>query len=152
MSSKVTFRPALTSDVGTIVELMQIFYAEDSYPFSKNQATVLVERFLASGEFGRLWVADSEQAVVGYFALTLGFSFEYGGKVAVLDELYVREDFRGQGLGREAIALCEAYCLNQGISALHLEVEAYRTVAAALYEKSGFKGSGRRPLTKRFPA
>ncbi|MGB8330919.1 MAG: GNAT family N-acetyltransferase [Polyangiales bacterium] len=52
--------------------------------------------------------------VPGYLIVTLGFSFERGGRDGFIDELFIDARFRGHRLGREAIAVAEAYCTTRG--------------------------------------
>jgi GNAT superfamily N-acetyltransferase len=97
---------------------------------------------------GRLWVIRDGDAVVGYVAVALGFSFEYRGREAFVDELFIAESHRGRGLGREALALAEAWCREAGVNALHLEVERHRENAVELYKRRGFADFGRYLMTK----
>jgi len=44
--------------------------------------------------------------------------------------------------------VAEAYCREAGVTALHLEVEAHREAARALYHRFGFEAHGRQLMTK----
>jgi GNAT superfamily N-acetyltransferase len=81
-------------------------------------------------------------------AVALGFSFEYRGREAFVDELFIAESHRGRGLGREALEIAEAYCREAGVNALHLEVERHREDALELYRRRGFTDHGRTLMTK----
>lgn len=144
-----SFRSATPNDVEAVLRLMEAYYAEDGYPFFEEQARDQLRHFIANAELGCLLVAAVNEGVAGYLVVTLGFSFEYGGRDAFIDELYIAEPFRGAGLGQEALRTAEEYCQRVGVGAIHLEVELQRVTAAALYEKIGFRESGRRLLTKR---
>ncbi|MEZ4362809.1 MAG: GNAT family N-acetyltransferase [Kofleriaceae bacterium] len=143
------FRAATAQDVDAILRMMATFYAEDGYPFSEQEARAQLHLFLRRPELGALWVASVDDDVAGYLVVALDFSFEYGGRVAFIDELFLDAPFRGAGLGREAMALAERYCGDVGVRAIHLEVEPHRTTAAGLYEKAGFRATGRTLMTKR---
>jgi hypothetical protein len=41
---------------------------------------------------------------MGYVGLTLGYSLEFEGRDAFIDELYFQEPFHGQGIGAKALA------------------------------------------------
>ncbi len=86
--------------------------------------------------------------IVGYLAVTFGFSLEYRGRAAFIDELFIRESSRGQGLGREALNLAERYCGDEKVKALHLEVEHHREAALELYRRAGDEDHDRRLMTK----
>ena len=142
------FRPATQADIDTIVGMMAEYYAEDGYPFVDVDARESLLELIAGEELGRLWVAESEGKVLGYLAVTLGFSLEYRGRDAFIDELFIAESGRGQGLGREAMTIAEAYCREVGVKALHLEVERHREPALSLYRRVGFEEHDRYLMTK----
>jgi len=135
-----------------ILEMMERFYAEEKYPFDRAKARAAIEPFLAEPGLGRAWLFRDGGAAVGYFVLTLGFSLEYGGRDAFVDELFVSPSHRGEGLGRRALEVIHEACLELGVRALHLEVEKDNVPAAELYRKNGFEDHDRRLMTRRFTA
>jgi ribosomal protein S18 acetylase RimI-like enzyme len=143
------FSPATQSDAQAILLLMREYYAEDGYPLVAAEGERAVLDLIEHAHLGRLWVArDDSGAVVGYLAVTLGFSLEYRGRDAFIDELYIVERARGQGLGREALRQAEDYCREQRVRALHLEVEPHRKCAQRLYREAGFEDHERHLMTK----
>jgi ribosomal protein S18 acetylase RimI-like enzyme len=80
--------------------------------------------------------------------LTFGFSLEYSGIDAYVDELFVKADYRGQGFAARALEFVENECQERNIGTLHLEVDADNHVAKSLYAKVGFESSGRELLSK----
>jgi len=142
------FRAATPVDADRIVELMRMYYAEDGYPFSESSARSALAEFLANPELGRLWVAELDGEIAGYMAVTLGFSFEFRGRDAFLDEIYIDAPARRRGLGREAIDIALAYCRENSVRAIHLEVEDHREAARRLYGQLGFESHGRSLLSK----
>lgn len=148
MLSMNRFRLATESDVGAILEMMRRYYTEDGYPFAEAEARDAVLNLIREEHLGRLWVAHEADCVVGYLAVTLGFSLEYRGRDAFIDELFIAEEYRGRGLGSEALAVAEAYCHALGVKALHLEVERHRAAAQALYRRVGFVPHDRHLMTK----
>lgn len=143
------FRPATESDVDAVIGMMRGYYAEDGYPFVEPDARRAVATLIRDERVGRLWVADDGGRVVGYLAVTLGFSLEYHGLDAFLDEVFLAAGSRGRGLGREALETAEQYCRERGVKALHLEVERHRDGALALYRRVGFEDHNRFLMTKR---
>jgi ribosomal protein S18 acetylase RimI-like enzyme len=85
----------------------------------------------------------------GYAALTFGWSLEWGGRDAFMDELFVEAAQRGQGLGRAALRALMEEARALGVRALHLEVEASNPAGQALYRSEGFSGSDRQLLSRR---
>jgi GNAT superfamily N-acetyltransferase len=142
------FRPAVSGDVDAIVAMMRGYYGQDGYTFVESEARAAALMLINDPTLGRLWVARDGDEVVGYVAVALGFSFEYRGREAFVDELLIAESHRGRGLGREALEIAEAYCREAGVNALHLEVERHRENAVELYRRRGFADYGRYLMTK----
>jgi ribosomal protein S18 acetylase RimI-like enzyme len=142
------FRQATAADVEDILSMMRGYYAQDGYTFVEAEARAAALALIKDPSLGRLWVTCDGATVVGYVAVALGFSFEYRGREAFVDELFVAESHRGRGLGREALEIAETYCREAGVNALHLEVERHREPALELYRRRGFEDYGRYLMTR----
>jgi ribosomal protein S18 acetylase RimI-like enzyme len=143
------FREARGEDVDTLVSLMRAYYAEDGYPFHEAEARAALEKLVTDSALGRIWVAfDERKAAVGYVVMTLGYSLEYRGRDAFVDEVFIVPAERGRGLGGEALDLVEKACRLAGVRALHLEVEPEKDGAIELYRRLGFVDHERRLMTK----
>ena len=129
---------------------MRGLYAEDGVVrLDVPAAERALRGLLADPRAGHVWVAERGGEMVGYLAVTFGYSLEYHGPDAFIDELYVAPSHRGLGIGREAIAVAEAACRSRGVHALHLEVERANVRAEALYRRAGFTDADRRLMTRR---
>jgi ribosomal protein S18 acetylase RimI-like enzyme len=56
-----------------------------------------------------------------------------------MDELFLREESRGMGIGRQAMDFLKNTCRELGVATIQLEVKNDNPEAAALYEKVGFE-------------
>lgn len=145
-----SFRAVTGSDVGTLLEFMRALYQEDgSTPLEPDAAEAALRRLLDAPERGMVWLIRRHEQPVGYLVLTWGYSLEFHGRDAFIDELYVAPSARGQGLGRQAVEWAETVCRAHGAGAMHLEVELDNERAHALYRRSGFAERGLRLMTKR---
>ena len=145
------FRSASLADVPAILAHQRAYYAADGYAFDEAVARAAIEGLLGDPERGRLWVlaeGDTHE-IVGYLAVTFGWSLEWGGRDAFVDELYLAPSHRGDGIGGKAIALAGEACRAAGVRALHLEVERANTRGRALYARTGFADTDRLLLTRR---
>jgi len=97
---------------------------------------------------GRIYSIKCDDEYVGYSVLTFGFSLEYFGRDALIDELYIRADYRGKGIGSRYLKFIENICKDENIFALHLEVSKINTKAQELYRRMGYKDHNRYLLTK----
>jgi GNAT superfamily N-acetyltransferase len=141
-------RLAGPADADSLVDLMERFYAEERYPFEREKGRAALLPLLEDSALGRVWVFEDSGALAGYFVLTLGWSIEYGGRDAFVDELFVLTSHRGRGLGKRALQVMVSACRELGVQALHLEVERDNP-AAELYRANGFSDHERRLLTRR---
>lgn len=143
-----SYRLATVADVDHVLALQRDFYAEEGYPFAQDLLRPALAALLGDPSLGQVWVAEDAHRLVAYAVLTLGYSLEYHGRDAFVDELYVVPSHRGQGLGRAALALIDTYCREHQMHVLLLEVEHVNEDAHALYRRAGF-GAGTRHLLKK---
>jgi GNAT superfamily N-acetyltransferase len=141
-------RVATSEDAETILVMMEEFYAEEGYPFDRGKALGALLPLLDDPSIGCVWMIEDAESAVGYFVLTLGWSLEYLGRDAFVDEIYVSPSHRGRGLGRLSLEVLEQACRALDVKALHLEVER-ENPAMGLYRKWGFADSDRLLMTKR---
>ncbi len=146
--SSVAFRLAQAADIDLLVSYMRTFYAIDDYAFDEEVARDALEEFVTDSSLGSIWLMETEGEPIGYVALTLCYSFEYHGRNAYIDELYIDAASRGQGIGRQTVRFVEAECRRLRVRAIHLEVERTNVVAQALYAKFGFEDHDRYLMTK----
>ncbi len=144
----MTYRRAVAADVPALLALQQQFYAAEGYPYDRFVMERGMRQLLADESLGRLFVMG--EPLAGYLVLSFGFSLEFGGRDAFVDELYVAEASRGRGLGTLGLRIAEEACREAGIGALHLEVEHANPRARALYERSGYKSHDRHLMTRRY--
>ena len=134
-----TFKPLEISDISIITQMMQDFYAIDNYPMDVEVAKTLFQEFISNEHLGKSWLIYSENEIVGYIILTFIFSFEYGGKIAFVDELFIKETARGKGIGKEAIQFIQAEVPKLSLKLLYLEVEPHNENAQKLYLAHDFE-------------
>ena len=140
----IEFKHITTADIETIVSLMEEFYAIDNYPIKSNVSKALFEEFISNKNLGKAWLIVSDNEIVGYLILTFVFSFEYQGKIAFLDELYVTEKARGKGIGSKAIGFIKDESHKLSLKLIYLEVEPHNKKAQNLYIASGFEMHNRK--------
>ncbi|MEM0980972.1 MAG: GNAT family N-acetyltransferase [Cyanobacteria bacterium P01_H01_bin.58] len=142
------YRLACESDIPLLVTMMAEFYGPDDPDFIAVKTQQAIADFIACEQYGRLWLIEVETVAVGYLAVTFGFSLEYHGRDAIVDEIYLRAPYRGQGIGTQSFRFLESVCRDLGIKALHLEVMDDNPKAAALYRQLGYEARPSRFLHK----
>jgi len=145
----VNFIHAELSNAETLLVLMREFYEYEELPFNESAARKALTQILTDESLGKVWLIQRDKEIAGYVVLTLGFSLEFQGRDAFIDEIYLRADFRGQGIGKYALQFLEDECRRLDVKALHLEVERKNEIAQAVYRKNGFADHDRYLMTKR---
>lgn len=146
-SDAARLREARTEDCEQLVELMAEFYAESDYPLNRQRAAAAFRHLLERPALGRAWFVTESGSTAGYIVLTIGFSMEYGGLSAFIDDFYIRPGHRGRGLGHKTLDAVKRWASEYGIRALHLEVGRDNGAGQAVYRKAGFRDNDRQLLT-----
>ena len=144
-----SYRVVLASDVDLLLGLMRELQSDDpwSVPFREDEARGSVHQLLQTPSAGRAFFIYQGEVCAGYLVLSFDFSLEYGGKNAWIDELFVRPEFRGKGIGSQAVDFAARTACELGAKVLHLEVNKGNP-AINLYRRCGFEDHGRYLLSK----
>ncbi|RUR72787.1 GNAT family N-acetyltransferase [Chlorogloeopsis fritschii PCC 9212] len=145
---EINFKFADSSDTETLIQFIQEFYEYEGLKYDETIIRAALAGILKDGSLGRVWLIQQDNQAVGYIVLTFGYSLEYRGRDAMIDEFYIRETYRGQGVGKKTIQFIENVCQDLGIQAVHLEVERENQKAQNLYRQAGFTDKNRYFLTK----
>jgi GNAT superfamily N-acetyltransferase len=147
---KPEFKSATVVDEEILVSLRSEFCELEHLPHPLDEAAnrFVLHWLIENEQFGRIWLILIEGETAGYIVLTFSYSLEYAGRDALIDELYLREEFRGFGIGKQTLQFVEDYCRAENIRAVHLEVDRTNIAAKTLYHKTGFVDHERHFLTK----
>ncbi len=138
MNTHPQFRLAVESDAGTLLRFMREYYAFDGHGFEEPKAHVALMALLRDPSLGRAWLILDGGGPVGYVVLCFGYSLEWLGRDAFVDEFYLLEEYRRRGWGRSTMEFVEEQARADGIRTLHLEVVRQNTSALQIYRKLGF--------------
>lgn len=142
----ICFKPLQIKYIEIITQMMQDFYTIDNYTIDIEVSKKLFQEFITNENLGKSWLIYTEDELIGYVIITFIFSFEYSGKIAFLDELYIKENFRGKGIGKKTIDFIKEQALNQNVKLIYLEVEKHNENAQKLYLANNFEVHNRKLL------
>ncbi|UWQ03649.1 GNAT family N-acetyltransferase [Aliiroseovarius crassostreae] len=142
-------RLATLEDLDRLTHLVSGFHAESGIDQDEATRHDALVPLLQGSPHGAIWMIGPRSAPVGYIAVSFGWSIEFGGLDAFVDEFYVRERVRGRGMGSEAMMALARALAGQGIKAMNLEVDTDNQRARTLYERIGFSSRDRYHLMAR---
>ncbi len=129
---------ATTSHLEDIIELMELFYSEEGYPFNRENTIHNLNIFLENDSLGSIYLYQEQNQFVAYTVLVNTFCFELGGKVGYIDELFVKSLNRGNKIATNLLEYIILISKLNKIATLRLEVEKLNYKASMLYESFGF--------------
>jgi len=130
---------AKPDDLQRILPLVAAYHAFEGIDSNAAKRESAIGRLLADASLGGIWLVLADGELAGYIALCRGFSIEFDGFDAFVDEFYLEPEFRGRGIGRFALEAIEAEAGRRQINALHLEVARDNRRAQRLYRSVGFE-------------
>jgi GNAT superfamily N-acetyltransferase len=131
---QVQIRQADTADAETVALLAGDL--AQSFAFSQEQFDLNYPRLVTAGDVCLLLAADGEQC----FGYLLGFrhlTFYANGPVGWVEEVLVRSEHRGAGLGRALMSAFEGWAAEQGCALVALATRR----AAPFYRALGYEDS-----------
>lgn len=144
----ITVRAATADDHAVLLPRTRALNVHEGIQLADAALSASLARLLASPEVGGAWLVERDGAVIGYAIVTYGYDLEYGGRDAVLTELWIDADARGSGAGTAALAALEPHLVAAGVGALHLQVRPDNP-ARHLYARAGFVASPRIVMTRK---
>ena len=160
----MNIRPATTADLPRLIELFhkEIAYQRGFAPFFDLSADLDWERFAKlklNNRHERVFVAEADGTVPGYldvraivpgqarsakhfvgriFQRRIAPSFARTGTVGWIEDCYVDNQFRRQGIGAALVAYALAWLRERGADRIELATFAANGSGRAFWEKQGF--------------
>jgi len=143
-ASDTVLEIAHESHLDALLPLVRAYHEFERIRMSDAERVAAVRPLLQPGaSLGRIWLVRQLGEVVGYAALCFGYSIEFRGRDAFVDELFIVEQARGRGLGSRLLERMKVEAARLGIVALHLEVARSNNAARRFYESTGFRARER---------
>ena len=133
------FRRMEARDKKAVLEMMTAFYASPAV-LHKAPREVLekdIEDCVGDCPYVEGTVIEVEGEIAGYAMTAMGYSTEYGGISVMLEDLYLRPEYRGQGIGSAFLLYLQDSLRGRAVR-LRLEAEPSNLGAIEVYKKCGF--------------
>ena len=121
-----------------VLEMMRVFYASPAV-WSNGSEEIFQADFTAcisDSPFLEGYIFESAQDIRGYAMVAKSFSTEFGKPCIWIEDIYVKDVYRGFGIGSQFLKFIESKYPD---AILRLEVEAENERAVSVYQKCGFE-------------
>ena len=129
----------MTSDhKAEVMEMMRVFYASEAVLTNGSEEifSADIEECIGDSPYAEGYVFEDSGEIVGYSMLAKSYSTEYGKRCIWIEDIYLKEEYRGRGFGSEFFSfLDESY--PDVLFRLGAEEENERAIH--VYKKSGFE-------------
>lgn len=130
-------RPITQNDKQTILSMMETFYNSPAV-YTNGSIEIFktdIDTCLSDSPFLDGFVIENLGEILGYTMVAKSFSTEFGKPCIWVEDLYIKDGFRGAGLGNK---LLEFITQKYKDCIFRLEVEEENQKAIKLYQKHGF--------------
>lgn len=142
-------RRASAADLDALIPLVRAYHVFEGIASDADALTAALMPLLQGDNVGQIHFIAHDGERVGYVALCFGYSIEFGGRDAFIDELFIVPSHRSRGIGRTAMTLLLGMAPALNVRAMHLEVQPANEAARRLYETLGFEARDRYLLMTR---
>ena len=134
-------RRAEEADLPALCALLErLFALEEDFEFDPGRSRAGLAAMLEHPA-GVLLAADDGRGVAGMVSGQVTVSTAEGGPAVVVEDLVVREDARGRGIGSALLAALERWALARGARRMQLLADVDNTPALDFYRRRGWTGT-----------
>ena len=128
-------------------EMLTEFLSADEHYLASSQAygdlglqglNNALDLFLERPELGFVWMAFDERGAAGICVVCYAISTSMGAVVAKLDDVSVKPDRRGKGIGTELIEQLKEQLRREAVTRIDVAVHMENPQARSFYERTGF--------------
>ena len=133
----MNIRKMIQDDKSTIIDMMRVFYASPAVLSNGSEEIfeVDVENCVNESPYLEGFVFEENGEILGYGMIAKSFSTEFGKPCIWVEDLYLKPEYRGQGIGSKFFEYLEQKYTD---CIFRLEVEEENERAIQLYKKCGF--------------
>ena len=135
-------------DMEEVVGMMRVFY--DSPAVIHAAPEILrqdVKDCVGEGPYIEGYIFEEDGKILGYSMVAKSYSTEYGGMCVWVEDLYMKEEARGLGIGTAFFRFLDEKYKDQAVR-FRLEVEEDNERAVAVYKKAGYQPLPYMQMTK----
>ena len=130
-------RKMVRDDKNTVIDMMRVFYASPAVLSNGSDAIFEadVENCVNDSPYLEGFIFEDDNEIQGYGMIAKSFSTEFGKPCIWIEDLYLKPEYRGLGIGTKFFEYLEQ---NYTDCIFRLEVEEENERAIHVYGKNGF--------------
>lgn len=142
--------PEVAALVGALLGEIMERSGNAAFNFDLVGTTARLAEWLEQGNYTVLTARDSNNAMIGFAALTESRALYAEGVFGTLTELYVRPEYRSHGLGKQLLDAACAHGASLGWKRLEVTTPPlpHFSNTLAFYEREGFSVAGGKKLKR----
>ncbi len=136
----ITIKKMKERDTQDVLEMMRDFYDSPAilHEVSDDVLKRNIEACVGDNPYLEGLVFRAHGGIAGYAMLAKSFSTEFGGECIWIEDLYMKPEYRGGGIGTQFFQYLETTYREKAVL-LKLEVEPGNTWAIEVYRKCGYR-------------
>ena len=144
-----TIRPMENRDTEEVLAMMKIFYDSPAILHKASEEVLRrdIRDCVGDVPFMEGFVFEKENQIAGYSMIAKSYSTEYGGICIWIEDLYIKPEYRGSGIGTQFFSYLEEQYGENAVR-LRLEVEKDNARAIGVYKKCGYQELSYVQMTK----
>ncbi|MCC8014804.1 MAG: GNAT family N-acetyltransferase [Eubacterium sp.] len=120
-----------------VLSMMKTFYSSPAV-YTEGSENIFINDFnscVSESPYSEGYIFEKDEEVCGYSMLSKSFSTEFGKPCIWIEDIFIKEGFRGKGIGKEYFDFLGKKYTDV---IFRLEVQKENTAAIHLYKKEGF--------------
>ena len=134
----ISLRIAEENDLDQVLTYVRAYHEFEGIAHSAVNTASAIRPLLGINTLGRVWLIHLGSQSIGHIVICFGYSIEFCGRDAVVDEMFILPEHRGKGFGKAVLALVKSEAALLDVKALHLEVAHSNESAQSMYKSAGF--------------
>jgi GNAT superfamily N-acetyltransferase len=138
---------AVFEDIPQLCELLTVLFSQeaDFAPDTKKQSAGL-RQIIENPDIGRILVLRDGSVIIGMVNLLFTISTASGGRVAILEDMIVRPEYRNKGYGSKLLGAAADFAKSAGCLRITLLTDKANKNAQKFYKRHGFELSKMLPM------
>ena len=148
----ITIKKMEQKDTNEVFEMMRDFYDSPAILHDVSEEVLRrdIDACTSDNPYMEGLVFRAHGGIAGYAMLAKSFSTEFGGICIWIEDLYMKPEYRGGGIGTQFFGYLEKTYQGQAVL-LKLEVERGNTWAIEVYKKCGYRELPYMEMIKELP-